>query len=334
MRYVNLAVGIVVAGGVLFMFVGGAIPLAMGLRGVWRGLASSRWPTAPGTVLKAAMAETEAARREGTYTLATYTFYAPKLSFGYRVNGRDYTTENLQFGRAQASGDASETVLMLLRYPVGAKVPVHYHPSDPSLAAVRPGVHAEVVWYFIAGLAFIIFAAVAGFAYLSIAIEFPVGVKLIGLAWLIFIFFGIGMLAFGLPNLWRAKASVNWPTVNGVIVFSEDQTKTTAIQDGEGDAYRSVTHGVPLAYSYEVNGEKHYANIRHFGQFVAASGNWSDEILERYPTGTNVPVAYCPTDPDLATLEPGIHPEAWFLPGGGAAFLLFGLLALFLSLRR
>jgi hypothetical protein len=41
-----------------------------------------------------------------------------------------------------------------------------------------------------------------------------------------------------------------------------------------------------------------------------------------------VKVAYCPSDPDLATLEPGISSEAYWLPGAGLACLLFGLAAL------
>jgi hypothetical protein len=56
--------------------------------------------------------------------------------------------------------------------------------------------------------------------------------------------------------------------------------------------------------------------------------------VARYPTGADVPVWYCPADPDLAVLEPGIGQEAYYLPGAGAAFFLFGLLVWFLSLRR
>ena len=320
--------GIFVGLGVLFLLVGGAIPLWMGLRSAWRGLTCSRWPTATGVVLKAAISESEASRE-------TYTFYLPKLSFSYQVEGRDYTTENLQFGRAEGSGDASEAALLMLRYPVGAKVPIHYHPSHPSLAVVRPGVHSDIVWYFVAGISFILFGVVVGLAYLSTASDTLAFQHVMGLMWLIFIMLGIGMLTPGLLNLWRAKASENWPTVNGVIVFSEKETAQSAIQDSEGHTYGSNTDGVPLAYQYEVNGEKHYSNVRHFGQFVGSSEeSWSDAILKRYPTGTQVPVTYCPTDPDVAALESGIHPESWFLPVGGAAFLLFGLLALYMSLRH
>jgi hypothetical protein len=330
-RYVILAT---TSFGTLFLVGVGGIPLWMGLHFIWRGLASTRWPTAPGVVLKSTVSQTEASQKSGTYTLGAYTFYVPELSFGYRVKDRDYTTKNLQFGRAEGSGDASEAAVLMLRYPVGAKVPVRYHPSDPSLAVVRSGVNSVVVWYLMAGLVFILFGVLVLLAYIGSEWELFAFSRVMGLMWLIFIFFGVAMLTPGLLSLWRAKASENWPTVNGVIVFSEQEATNRTVSDSEGDAYATTTRGVPLAYEYEVNAEKHFSNVRHFGQFVSSSGNWADAILKRYPAGTKVPVTYCPTDPDVAALESGINREAWYLPGGGAAFLLFGVLALYMSLRH
>jgi hypothetical protein len=45
------AQGVLLWGTVLFLVVVGLIPLVMGLRSIWRGLASAHWPTAPGVVL-------------------------------------------------------------------------------------------------------------------------------------------------------------------------------------------------------------------------------------------------------------------------------------------
>ncbi len=44
-----------------------------------------------------------------------------------------------------------------------------------------------------------------------------------------------------------------------------------------------------------------------------------------YPVGKTVTVRYSPKTPDLGVLEPGIYNEAFWLPGAGAAFLLFGV---------
>jgi hypothetical protein len=65
--------------------------------------------------------------------------------------------------------------------------------------------------------------------------------------------------------------------------------------------------------------------VRTFGQIAAEGGDSAWRIAKRYPVGTAVTVYYSPENPLLATLEPGIAREAWWLPGAGAAFLLFGL---------
>jgi hypothetical protein len=323
--------GILVWGGVLFLVVVGLLPLLIGLRSIWRGLASARWPTVPATVLQAGVSETEGKDQRGR---SSTTMYSADLTFGYRVSGRDYSTETVQFGKALGSGDPSEAAVLLLRYPPGSSVEVRRHPTDPSLATVKPGVHAEVVLYLVAGLAFLVFGAVAGLGYLSVTRDLPVARYAFSLAWLIMVLLGVGMLVPGLLNLWHAHVSPRWPTARGVIVFAEPTDESAVTQVGERGAVRSTVHGAPLAYQFEVGGKKHFSNVRRFGQFLASTKEWAKEIAERYPSGADVPVSYCPTDPDLAALEPGIGRETYYLPGGGAAFLLFGLLALLLTWKR
>lgn len=323
--------GVLIWGAVLFLAVVGLIPLLMGLRSIWRGLASARWPSATGVVLKAGVSETRAG---DTRSRETYTMYSAKLTFGYQVNGRDYTTETVQFGKALGSGDPSDAAVLMLRYPPGAAVEVRRHPANPAIATVKPGVNVEVVLYLIAGLVFLVLAAVAALGYWSLSSGLSIGRHALSLAWLVMILLGIGLLAPGLQNLWRAYASRDWPRTSGVILFAQPDTETPVTPESQGDALRSTGRGAPLAYEYEVAGKKHYSNVRAFGQFVRSGGKWANRILQRYPTGAGVPVWYCPADPDLAVLEPGISRQAYYLPGAGAAFLLFGLLAVFLTWRR
>jgi hypothetical protein len=247
------------------------------------------------------------------------------------VNSRDYATKTVQFGQALGSGDPSEAAVLLLRYPLGSSVEVHHHPTDPSLATVKPGVNVEVVLYLVAGLAFLVFGAVAGLGYLAVTKDVSFAHYAFSLAWLIMVLLGLGMLAPGLRNLWRAHSSERWPTTSGVISFAGADEETAITRVGERGALQSTTHGAHLVYQYEVGGKRHFSNVRRFGQFTASTEEWAEEILERYPSGTNVPVSCCPTDPDLATLEPGIGHETYYLPGGGAAFLVFGLVAWLLS---
>jgi lipid-A-disaccharide synthase-like uncharacterized protein len=325
-------IGIVAIGGALFMAVPGGIVLWMGLRSVWHGLASSHWPTVVGVVLRAGMTEDQA---KGVSTKNTYKFYSTKLEFRYQIDGRDYTTETVQFGRAIGSGDISNEAVLALRYPAGTKATVFYHPHDPALAVVKPGVHTDVAWYLCGGAALILFGVFVVLGYLATERDLAFTTYIMPLFWVFFMLFGVAILAPGLRNLWYAKASQAWPTTDGMVIFAEEEATDQVPQDSEGRTGQFTTHGAPLAYQYEVNGTRYFSNVRHFGQFIGSSSqDWAEAILQRYPSGTAVPVSYCPDDPDLAALEPGINSESYYLPGGGLAFLLFGIAGMLWTILR
>ena len=329
MKYV---IGIAAIFGVLFMAVPGGIILWMGLRSVWHGLASSRWPTVSGIVLHAGMTESQA---NGAGTKNTLIFYSTKLAFRYQVNGQDYTTERVQFGRAIGSGDISNEALLVLRYPAGTQVTVLYHPHNPALATVKPGVHTDVAWYICGGAVLILFGVFCVLGYLSMERDIALTTYITRFFWIFFMLFGVAILAPGLRNLWNAHASQGWPITNGIIVYAEKEATNWVIQDSKGRAGQLTTRGAPLAYQYEINGTRYFSNVRHFGQFIRSSSeDWAEAILQRYPSGTGVPVSYCPTDPDLVALEPGINSECYYLPGAGLAFLLFGTAVMIWSILR
>ncbi len=323
MKYV---IGIAAIFGALFMAVPGGIILWMGLRNVWHGLASSRWPAAPGIVLHAGMTESQT---KGTI------FYSAKLAFRYQVNGRDYTTETVQFGRAVGSGDSSNEAIVMMRYPPGTKVTVFHHPHDLALATVKPGVHTDVVWYLCGGAILILFGVFIVLVYLFSERDVNLTPFIAGFFWIVFMLFGVAMLAPGLRNLWYAHASQGWPITHGIVVYAEKEAARWVIHDSRGRAGQLTMQGAPLAYEYEVNGTRYFSNVRHFGQFIKSSSqDWAEAILQRYPSGAGVPVSYCPADPDLAAVEPGINSECYFLPGAGLAFLLFGTAVMTWSILR
>ena len=76
-----------------------------------------------------------------------------------------------------------------------------------------------------------------------------------------------------------------------------------------------------------MNGKRHYSNTRRFGALSGADSEWANEIADKYPQGLKLPVRYHPDDPNLAVIETGISSEAYWLPGAGAAFFLFGVAA-------
>ena len=231
---------------------------------------------------------------------------------------------------------------MLLRYTPGTKLYIHYNPDDPSIATVKTGINGDIVWFIVAGLAFIIFAVFAAAGYLSNDIG---GFKFVAVIFCsIFTLLGIGILTPGLQNLLYARTSLQWPTAKAVVVYWPEQPGDNTSEHGQQDridpatgyvfTYQTTPNGNPLAYMYEVDGVKYFSGLRYFGQVHQSSDNWAYDILERYPTGADIPVRYCPTDPDLAVLEPDISPDAFGLIVGGAAFILFALMVLAVTILR
>ncbi|MBI4875954.1 MAG: DUF3592 domain-containing protein [Acidobacteria bacterium] len=303
----------------------GLVIFGIGVRNVWRAWASNRWPAVPGVVLESS---TSSSVSRDSKTGVASTSYQAQITFGYRVNGRAYATDTIHFGQTTGSGDSSDMELRRLRYPQGSAVSVSYAPQDPSLGAVKPGIYPEVFWMLGAGLAFVLPAVAGLLFFLTSEMNLPgfaIGLSLFAM---IFCMIGAVMLYWGSVRLWHAHASQRWPVTAGVIVFQKQDESTSAERREDGSLRKSTSYATDLVYQYDVGGTTHFANVRRFGQLAGASQDWADEIADRYPPGAKVKVAYDPSDPDLAVLEPGIISEAWWLPGAGAAFLLFGLAAL------
>jgi hypothetical protein len=282
----------------------------------------------------------------------------------YEVAGKQYSTNLIHFGQTLGSGDASEAELQRLRYPVGGEVSVSYHPSQPWIAAARPGLHAEAFWLPGAGLAFLLPAALAMFVFLTLfraapqqqrdADDFKQSVETAiengrrGIAppdipfrppkdesdaiapvvagLLAAVFCGLGILALsgGAQRLWRGAASQHWPSVEGKVLFSRVNTSETR----DSDQRRDTTFSPQFVYTYEVGGAKHFNNRRRFGHIEGSGEDWAEDIAARYEIGKAVRVYYFPADPDVAVLEPGNNSEGLWLPGVGLVALLFGLATL------
>ena len=327
------AIGLVVLLG-LYLFVKGA-------RNVQRAVASSAWPKTSGVVVGSDTTVTRSRDEEDRRTSVTY---STNTTVRYHAGGRDYTTNVIHFGQTLGSGDASEAALQRIRYGRGAEVSVSYHPREPWVAVVRPGLHADAFWLPGAGLAFLLPAVMALIMLPSMtrdirgdgdgdgqsfesrvqnAIEdakrgvaprdpFPVPPMGVGgdsaMAVVAGIFAGIfctlGVLAL---TSGLQKMWCGWA--------SEGWLTAPGVIVSSGKASNRSSE---LVYRYEVAGAKHFNNLRRFGATAA-------EDEEAYPVGAKVRVAYSRTDPDVSVLEPGVGRDALWLPGIGVVALLFSL---------
>jgi hypothetical protein len=143
---------------------------------------------------------------------------------------------------------------------------------------------------------------------------------------------GAAMILPGVFRIWRGYESRSWPVAAGTVVYGRVESSTSAATDDDGRIVRTTSFGPRVVYSYEVHGKKYFSNTRRLGQLAGAGEDWAEELMEKYPVGAAVKVAYSPADPELAVIEPGINSEAWWLPGAGLAFLLFGLAVYFFAI--
>ncbi|WP_375761001.1 DUF3592 domain-containing protein [Corallococcus exercitus] len=93
-----------------------------------RQVQAESWPTVQGTITRS---EVEMVRSKGIK-------YAPKLAYTYSVDGQPYEGSKYRFASFR-SDDPRYAEDAVARYPLGASVPVHYRPGQPSEAVLQPG---------------------------------------------------------------------------------------------------------------------------------------------------------------------------------------------------
>src|SRR5688572_1398553 len=143
------------------------------------------------------------------------------------------------------------------------------------------------------------------------------------LGMLLFGALGLFLLAAGIRNVVRARASVGWPTTPGVVEAARVTVSRSRTSSSSGERARTTTDYAPeIRVRYAVAGRAYETTTRRFGQLVG-TGDPSDAdlVLRRFPIGARVSVSYRPGNPGVATVLPGFHADALWLPGAGLAFL-------------
>jgi hypothetical protein len=297
----------------------GLFLIGSGTLAIWNAIASRSWPTAPGVVVSSDRKASKNSDKSSTVESVVVA--------RYHVNGREYSTDTQRFGVIFGSTDTSVAELQRLRYPAGSRIPVSYNPSKPELATLEPGFDVNALWTPGGGLALILVAVMFASLYRDSTALRGGGMAVGALVFsIIFMLIGTPMLIFGGVNLYRAYISQGWPTTKGEIVYDEVDATTTT-EEKRGRTQTSTTYGARVIFKYAADGKVRYSNTRRFGELAGADEEWANSIADRYPSGAKLDVYYNPVDPNMAILEPGIQSEAYWLPGAGLAFLLFGIAA-------
>jgi len=129
----------------------------------------------------------------------------------------------------------------------------------------------------------------------------------------------------GAGNLADARASRDWPSVEGTITVSDvvRETERTSATDMKRT---SVTWRAKVAYRYVVDGTSYEGTRIAYGAYDTAERERAARTVARYPVGHTVVVFYKPADPAESVLEPGTAGVPWFFLALGSVFLLVGLI--------
>jgi hypothetical protein len=113
--------------------------------------AAKSWSTTEGEVLESSVEQYQYSGSEGTETA-----YRPRIMYGYRVGGREYVGERLNFGSAVHSSIRGLAENKARKFATGTRVPVFYNPQDPGEATLERAAPASRLLYVIGGVMLVI----------------------------------------------------------------------------------------------------------------------------------------------------------------------------------
>lgn len=125
-------------------------------------------------------------------------------------------------------------------------------------------------------------------------------------------------LFMALPGAWwviQAQASTSWPTADGKVLRSEVRTQRTG---------NTSSHEPLVIYQYQVEGKSYRRDRPTISRQPSKTTAPAEEVVARYPVGTQVTVYYDAADPATSVLEPGVTLRTAALLLAGMAFLGFG----------
>lgn len=122
----------------------------------YMGLSSSSWPTTTGVMCSSKIETHEGSRASSGQRP---TIYTANVTYTYVVGNRKLTSDRVCFGDYGSSGGGRARQVQL-RYPNGATILVHYHPSNPTIAVLETGATWFIFLWVSVGTLFALFGIV------------------------------------------------------------------------------------------------------------------------------------------------------------------------------
>jgi hypothetical protein len=277
----------------LIVTAGSAFPLV-------RGVMSLAWPVADGFILFSR-------DTPGTRTIGV------DVRYRYASGGRTYEGDRYRFQSILVSGHMTSRDVQsaLGRYRPGEPVKIAVNPSDPSDSVLERGPDGESVFPLLMGLAMM----VLGMGQVrrpdpvpaAPAVSISPGPRYRTAKVLAVI--GFGLLALGASPILEGIQSLQWPAVEGRILYSHARTASSP--------------ETLLWYEYSVGQVRYMASKYRTGGNATPFRSVAQAAAKRYPVGRKVMVCYDPADPQRALLEPGVWWGNFVLPA--IALLVLGV---------
>lgn len=317
--------------GLVFAAVGLVFAI-IGIRQIVRGLASSNWRTAFGTIISSSV---EINSKDGSQEVVSGSRYeyAADVRYEYEVGGEKYTGSEISFASASAR-DTRTAERLVHRYPEGKSVQVSYNPVKPEAAVLEPGVPKGAIFPLIIGLPVMVFGALFAFSgsegsqsiFDSMDGDlFRILLPSIG------IFVGGIVFIIGVMNLRKARASSRWPTTEGKVI------STTILRDRSSSSNSSsmtsssqYVYKPEVAFEYHVAGERYLSNTVSFGDYASSNISHAEGVIAKYSEGTEVKVYYNQEHPEEAVLDTTQGCGVWLMAIIGFFFLVLSTI-LFLA---
>jgi hypothetical protein len=147
---------------------------------------------------------------------------------------------------------------------------------------------------------------------------------------------GLVLLAIGVfMGIWagsrlaKERASLDWETVEGVIVDSDVSRSMIQTRRRRGTRRRD-SYKVTVRYEYTVDGKTYTGNRIGFGGSPTRSSRSRASSLRssEYAEGTTVTVHYDPKNPEKSVLYPGVSMLSYILLGVAVVLALAGAASL------
>jgi len=158
--------------------------------------------------------------------------------------------------------------------------------------------------------------------------QYPIGAKVIlaVLPPLLFLGFGVVLIAIGVSSYRKTAITQTWPSTEGTV----SATNIRRYND-EG----TIRFAPEVDYEYQVAGDTHKSSVIRPEVFISfLDEEEAKRFLQKYAVGNKVQVFYDPATPTKAVIEPRAAPVLHFVTMMGVISCTFALVVYYVGYRR